>query len=449
MDDLQFSYELATKIAEANGRAYYVGGYVRDKLLGINQNNVDIDIEVHGISVENLENILNTFGEVRMIGKSFGVYGVKDYHVDIALPRKETKLGEKHTDFRIDVDPYIGVEGACSRRDFTINAMMMDVLTNEIIDPCHGQDDLKNRIIRHVNDEKFKEDALRVFRGAQFAARFEFQIDPSTIELCKTIDTSYLSSERIEDELKKALLKADKPSIFFETLREMNQLNVWFPELIKLIDLPQNPVYHPEGDVWNHTMLVLDAAVQYRNLCQNPYYFMMAALCHDLGKIEATEFVKGAYHAYGHEIKGLPIATTFLSRFSKEKQLKRYVLNMMKLHMKPHVLYRNQSKYKTTNKMFDDSVDPQELIYLSNCDNMGKERGQSEAMQFLQARLKHYETIMQKDYVKGQDLINAGLKPDVKFNELLQHAHKLRLAEVDKDSVLKEVLKYAKKMKGK
>ena len=176
---------------------------------------------------------------------------------------------------------------------------------------------------------------------------------------------------------------------------------------------------------------------------------MMAALCHDLGKIEATEFIKGAYHAYGHEIKGLPIATTFLSRFSKEKQLKRYVLNMMKLHMKPHVLFRNQSKYKTTNKMFDDSVAPQELIYLSNCDNMGKERGQSEAMQFLQARLKHYETIMQKDYVKGQDLINAGLKPDVKFNELLQHAHKLRLAEVDKDSVLKEVLKYAKKMKGK
>ena len=315
MDDLTFSYELATKIAEVNGRAYYVGGYVRDKLLGIE--NKDIDIEVHGISFDTLESILQTFGEVLLMGKSFGVYGVKGYHVDIALPRRETKIGEKHTDFRIDVDPYIGLDAACSR-DFTMNAMMMDVLTNEVIDLYHGQEDLNNGILRHVNDDKFKEDALRVYRGAQFASRFEMKLAPDTLKLCSSIDTSYLSSERSEEELKKALLKADKPSIFFETLKEMNQLDTWFKELTQLIDLPQNSVYHPEGDVWNHTMLVLDVAVEYREQCQNLYHFMMAALCHDLGKIEATEFIKGAYHAYGHEIKGLKIATTLLSRFTKE-----------------------------------------------------------------------------------------------------------------------------------
>ena len=144
------------------------------------------------------------------------------------------------------------------------------------------------------------------------------KLAPDTLKLCSSIDTSYLSSERSEEELKKALLKADKPSIFFETLKEMNQLDTWFKELTQLIDLPQNSVYHPEGDVWNHTMLVLDVAVEYREQCQNLYHFMMAALCHDLGKIEATEFIKGAYHAYGHEIKGLKIATTLLSRFTKE-----------------------------------------------------------------------------------------------------------------------------------
>ena len=179
MDDITFSYELASKIAEVNGRAYYVGGYVRDKLLGIE--NKDIDIEVHGISFDTLESILQTFGEVLLMGKSFGVYGVKGYHVDIALPRRETKIGEKHTDFRIDVDPYIGLEAACSRRDFTMNAMMMDVLTNKVIDLYHGQEDLKNGILRHVNDDKFKEDALRVYRGAQFASRFEMKLASDTL----------------------------------------------------------------------------------------------------------------------------------------------------------------------------------------------------------------------------------------------------------------------------
>lgn len=443
MDDHQFAYRLATKIAEAKGRAYYVGGYVRDQLLGTETK--DIDIEVHGISSKQLENILQEFGEILTIGKSFGIYGVKGYHVDIALPRKESKIGEKHTDFRIDVDPYIGIEKACSRRDFTINAIMMDVLNKEIIDPYHGQDDLQNGILRHVNDDKFKEDALRVFRGAQFAARFHMEISAETKVICQSIDTSILSPERIEEELKKALLKADKPSLFFERLKEMDQLDPWFLEFKQLIGLPQNPIYHPEGDVWNHTMLVLDVAASYRQQCENPYYFMMAALCHDLGKIETTQYIKGAYHAYEHEVKGLKIAESFIKRITNEKQLRRYVLNMIELHMKPLVLYRNQSKVKTTNKMFDDSIAPQELIYLSICDNMGKEQKESEAAKFLQARLKHYETIMNQDHVKGNDLIQAGLKPDATFHELLEYAHKLRLAEISKEQALKEVLSYAKK----
>lgn len=444
MNDLQFAYQFAKAIEKVNGRAYYVGGYVRDQLLHID--NKDIDIEVHQISIEQLEHVLQQFGEVIFTGKSFGVYGVKGYHVDIALPRKEVKVGDKHNDFEIQVDPYIGLEKACSRRDFTMNAMMQDILTNEIIDFYHGQEDLQNHRLRHVNDEKFQEDPLRVYRCAQFAARFDMKIASETISLCQGIDTSSLSKERVEEELKKALLKADQPSIFFTSLLQMNQLHTWFPELLKLIDLPQNPIHHPEGDVWNHTMMVLDAGVSYRHRCQNPYYFMMACLCHDLGKIVTTEFVKGAYHAYGHENKGDDIARVFIRRISNEKLLLKYVLNMMKLHMKPHLLYRNQSRYKKTNQMFDASIAPQELIYLSICDNCGKQQEISESSLFLQERLLHYQEWMAKDYIKGKDLMDAGLQPDARFSELLAYAHKLRLSEVSKEQVLKQTLAYAKKL---
>ena len=262
ISDLDMAKKIAEKVDAAGGCAYYVGGYVRDLLLG--NPGKDIDIEIHGISPDELKKILSSVGDLLEYGESFGIFGLRGYSIDIAMPRKEECRGKGHRDFDIFVDPHIGTLGAAKRRDFTINAMMQNVLTGEIVDHFCGREDLSNRIIRHIAPDSFTEDPLRVLRGAQFAARFEFSVAKETIELCRGMDISTLTRERIMGELEKALIKAEKPSIFFEVLRKMNQLSVWFPELEALIGVEQNKKYHSEGDVWVHTMMVLDVATKYK-----------------------------------------------------------------------------------------------------------------------------------------------------------------------------------------
>ena len=231
---------IAEKVKAAGGRTFYVGGFVRDKQLGID--NKDVDIEVHGIEPESLWQILNETGEPAAFGQSFGIFSLKGEDIDIAMPRRERALASAdgvrgHRDFDVEVDPFIGTYEAARRRDFTINALMEDVLTSEMIDHFGGMDDLREKVMRHIDPETFVEDPLRVLRAAQFAARFGFSVAPETVELCRGIDLSALSRERVEEEMKKALLKADKPSIFFEVLREMDQLDCWFPELKQMIGI--------------------------------------------------------------------------------------------------------------------------------------------------------------------------------------------------------------------
>jgi len=441
----QIELKIAELVKAAGGRVFYVGGFVRDKILGIE--NKDIDIEVHGISPEKLLDILSSLGHARMFGESFGVYSLDGYDIDIAMPRKEHATGRGHRDFEVSVDPFIGVINAARRRDFTVNALMEDVLTGEIIDSFGGISDLNNKILRHVDNESFSEDPLRVLRGAQFASRFQFAIHPSTLALCKSIDISTLSKERIEGELKKALLKGTKPSIFFNSLKEMGQLHTWFPELEKLIGLKQDKIYHPEGDVWTHTMEVIDRGAGYRDKVSNPYAFMLLCLTHDLGKIITTETIGERIHAYEHETKGLPIIEEFLHRITNEKEVISYVKNMVPLHMKPNMVAYSKSAVKTTNKMFDDAVSAKDLIYFSMSDKpvmSGADPFTGDSA-FLFERLKKYEDTMAKPFVNGQDLINAGLTPSEYFSEALSYAHKLRLAGIDKDNALKQTLSYARK----
>ena len=214
MTDLELARELALRVMAEGGTAYFVGGYVRDLLLG--RENKDIDIEVHGIPVHTLEDILDSLGERLTVGASFGIMGLRHYELDIALPRSETATGRGHKDFTVFVDPFIGEEKAARRRDFTMNALMQDVLTGEILDFFGGREDMKRGIIRHVDDGSFAEDPLRALRAAQFAARFGFTVAEETVELSAKMDLAALPGERIMGELEKALLKADRPSIFFE-----------------------------------------------------------------------------------------------------------------------------------------------------------------------------------------------------------------------------------------
>ena len=443
--------DIARRIAEyvdkAGGRTYYVGGFVRDRLLGIE--NKDVDIEVHGIEPDRLFAILEKIGEPITFGKSFGVYALRGETIDIAMPRRERAIGRGHRDFEVDVDPFIGTEAAARRRDFTINSIMEDVLMGEIANHFGGRRDLEAGIIRHIDSGTFVEDPLRVLRAAQFAARFEFSIAPETIELCRSIDISTLSKERVEEELKKALLKADKPSIFFEVLREMNQLDVWFPELKSLIGLEQDPIYHPEGDVWIHTMEVIDRAARYRDKVSDSFNYMLLALTHDLGKIVTTSEKGGRIHAYEHETEGIPLVEAFVCRITNEKDVLEYVRNMVPLHMRPNVAAYSKPALKSTNRMFDAAIAPEDLIWFAMADKpvmSGTEKFSGDS-EFLFERLRAYEETMAAPYVMGRDLIDAGLEPGEYFTEILAYAHKLRLAGIDKDTAMKQVLAYARKLK--
>lgn len=446
--------EIARAVDAAGGKAYYIGGFVRDKLMTVSGSSPsadvlgkDVDIEVHGVQAEDLRAMLEQFGEVITIGKSFGVYAVRGYDIDIAIPRKEKNTGRGHRDFEIYTDPFLGEEAAARRRDFTINALMQNVLTGEIVDCFGGREDLKNGVIRHIDSDSFVEDPLRVLRAAQFSSRFEFKVADETMDLCRQIDLSALPKERVTAELKKALCKGRKPSLFFEVLREMDQLDCWFPELVSLIGLEQDPIFHPEGDVWTHVMASLDKGVSYRDRAEESFRFMLVPLVHDLGKIETTEEVNGRIHAYNHEKVGLPIVSRFLHRLTNDAGLIRYVMNMTELHMRPNTVAYAKSSIKKTNRLFDEAVSPYELILFSTID-MFSERYEGERkdnLEFLLDRLEIYKEYMSRPYVTGKDLIDAGLSPGENFKEILGYAHKLRLAGVPKDEALKQALAYARK----
>lgn len=454
MDNYSMAIQIAKKVKEVGGIAYFVGRYVRDSILDIP--NKDIDIEIHGIKPEILKNILSELGDIQTIGNAFGIYNLKGYDLDIALPRKERCIGTGHKDFEVYVDPYIGTHAAARRRDFTINALMKNILTGEIVDEFNGLNDLKNHIIRHVDSSTFREDSLRVLRACQFAARFNFKIASETINLCKTMDLSTMPKERIAGELSKALLKAKKPSVFFNSLYECEQTK-WFKEVYTLKGIKQDSEYHPEGDVYMHTMSVLDqAGGLFPTGIDNPdryLPFMLSALCHDFGKVNTTEInSKGRLCALNHEITGIPIANDFLGRIYNNKGFIKYVDNMIKYHMKAHSCFNNRSKTKTTNLMFDKLLYPKDFILLVYADSTGHDLDNLDNRQFnmflekamtesgfLTDRYLDYGKRISESHITAEDLINIGLKPSPLFKIILDKAWDMHLKGIKKEHVLKQV----------
>lgn len=454
MDNYSMAIQIAKKVKEVGGIAYFVGGYVRDSILDIP--NKDIDIEIHGIKPEILKNILSELGDIQTIGNAFGIYNLKGYDLDIALPRKERCIGTGHKDFEVYVDPYIGTHAAARRRDFTINALMKNILTGEIVDEFNGLNDLKNHIIRHVDSSTFREDSLRVLRACQFAARFNFKIASETINLCKTMDLSTLPKERIAGELSKALLKAKKPSVFFNSLYECEQTK-WFKEVYALKGIKQDSEYHPEGDVYMHTMSVLDQAGElFPTGIDNPdryLPFMLSALCHDFGKVNTTEInSKGRLCALNHEITGIPIANDFLGRIYNNKGFIKYVDNMIKYHMKAHSCFNNKSRARTTNLMFDKLLYPKDFILLVYADSTGHDLDNLDNRQFnmflekamtesgfLTDRYLDYGKRISEPHITAEDLINIGLKPSPLFKIILDKAWDMHLKGIKKEHVLKQV----------
>ena len=366
---------LASKVKEKGGRAFYVGGYVRDLLLNIP--NKDIDIEVHGIAEKDLVAILNEIGEVDYYGRSFGIYALRHEDIEVALPRSEKVLGTGHRDFEISVNPDMGYKNAALRRDFTINALMMDVLSHEILDYFNGTDDLNKGIIRHVNDVSFVEDPLRVYRAAQFASRFGFKIDERTVELCKGIDTFVLSRERIEEELKKALLKAERAEIFFECLKEMNQKDVWFKGVNNLSCLMKYESNRINAD--------------------NKYYFMVLLLALDNG-------------------------LDFIEAFSNNRELKAYVKRYYELYE----LINNRTLF--TERYLKDSFD--DFVYILSADEKVKVNSYLENIDKIKLNL-----------VSGDELLRRNIKPGENFGRALIDINRLVIEGMNKEKAIGVILK--------
>jgi tRNA nucleotidyltransferase (CCA-adding enzyme) len=339
--------DLSRAIRDAGGRALLVGGCVRDMLM--NTLPKDWDLEVYQLAPTKLREILDQYGLVSVVGESFTVYKV-GHDFDVSLPRRERKVGRGHRAFVIDGDPSMSIADATRRRDFTINAILQDPLTGEIIDPYSGRTDLDRGVLRVVAADTFAEDSLRVLRAAQFAARFELSVDDQTVALCRQIDVTDLPAERVWGEIEKLLLEARRPSIGFEWLNRFGVLEILFSELASLKGVPQDPEWHPEGDVFVHTLLTIDRA---RELIDDlPYSrkitVMLAALAHDFGKKPTTEFLEGRWRSRGHEEAGVEPTESFLNRLNIHSfdgyDVRRQIIALVREHLKPGEFYKKRQE---------------------------------------------------------------------------------------------------------
>jgi tRNA nucleotidyltransferase (CCA-adding enzyme) len=337
--------ELVTPLVEAiareadrlGGRALIVGGWVRDRLLG--RVSKDIDLEIFGIQPDQLRALLTRFGPVNAVGESFTVYKVGG--IDVSLPRRDSKTGEGHRGFTVEGDPAMSVEDAARRRDFTINAIAFDPLTGEYLDPFNGREDLRTRTLRAVDPQTFAEDSLRVLRAVQFAARFDCTLESGTRALCERIPLDDLPAERVWGELEKLLLQAQRPSAGLTLALDLGVIRRLFPELEALVGCPQEPEWHPEGDVWIHTLMVVDEArTRIGDLEHAPKVtVMLGALCHDVGKPPTTAFIDGRIRSMDHEQAGVMPAARLLDRLNVYTldgyDVRSQVLGIVAHHLKP------------------------------------------------------------------------------------------------------------------
>ncbi len=421
--------EIALACKEAGGRALLVGGWVRDRLRG--EDSKDWDYEVYGLTLDTLEEVLSTFGEVIHIGRAFGVLRVKGLELDISLPRRDSKTGRGHRGFVVDLDPTLDIRTASRRRDLTINAISYDPLTEELLDPFDGIEDLRAGRLRAVDPDTFAEDSLRALRVAQFSARLEMQPDAALLELCASLDLTDLPGERIQQELDKLLLRSERPSIGFEFLRSTGLLRL-FPEAEALVGVPQDAEWHPEGDVWVHTMMVLDEAAALRSGDGfRDRALMLGALCHDFGKATTTVTDEaGRIRSPGHEEAGVEPARAFLDRLRYGHDLMDAVEAITRHHLAPAMLFYGKATdrgyRRLARRLAALGVDARLLYISARADHFGRTTADALAREFPEG--DHFLERMEAlsiardapgDVVQGRDLIARGFEPGPSFGVML------------------------------
>jgi tRNA nucleotidyltransferase (CCA-adding enzyme) len=433
--------ELALLLREvpALGRAYLVGGCVRDALLGIAHK--DFDLEVYGVGYETLARELSSRGRVDLVGKSFGVIKFSSWdggQWDFSLPRRDSKMAAGHKGFTVEFDPDINPKDAASRRDFTINALMFDPRTGEYLDFFGGREDLAQRIMRHTSPA-FVEDPLRVLRGMQFAARFDLAAAPETVKLCRSIVDTFpeLAVERVGMEWFKWAGTSKRPSAGLRFLKDTGWLK-HFPEIAALDGTPQDPSWHPEGDVFVHTCHCCDA------LAELPEWraademtrrvLMFAVLAHDFAKPQTTHEAlrEGQMRIVspGHEDQGGPVAEAFLTRINSPNEIKERVVPLVMHHL-AHLQHSSaRSIRRLANALKPATI--AELCLVMIADQFGrppKPRIVHEGVNELRAKAEELRLrdSAPKPLLLGRHLIARGLRPGARFGTLLDEAFEAQL----------------------
>lgn len=430
--------EIATLVRETGGRALMVGGAVRDLLLG-EAHVKDVDLEVFGIAPDKLQEVIGKKFAFDACGLSFGVLKIKHLDIDVSLPRRESKRGVGHKGFLIDSDPNLSIAEAASRRDFTINAMYYDPLNEVVEDPYGGLADLQNRVLRHVSP-KFVEDPLRVLRGMQFVARLDLTPAPETIEICRTVTIEDLPPERLFEEWAKLLTKGVAISRGLDFLRAVGWVR-YFPELQALIGCEQDPQWHPEGDVWNHTCLCLDAFARKRVDKNEDLIVGLAVLCHDFGKPATTRFERGHIRSLGHDTAGEEPTLSFLRRLTNEERILREVPPLVVHHMQPFSLWKAKAGDAAIRRLALKVGRIDRLIRVAHADDEGRPpecRGGTsvgEDLAWLEATTERLRIAAEapKPILMGRDLIALGYKPSPQFKTWLDSCFEAQLDGVFSD----------------
>jgi len=424
---------IAQRIRDEGGRALIVGGWVRDRVMG--RPSKDLDLEIYGVPADRLKVVLGAFGNVNTVGESFTVYKVAG--VDVSLPRRESRTGRGHRGFEVVGDPNLSFTEAARRRDFTVNAIAWDPLTTEYIDPFNGRDDITAKRLRAVDLTTFGEDSLRVLRAVQFAARFEFALDPATRDLCRQIALDDLPSERIWMEIEKLLLQAPRPSTGFTLALDLGVINRLFPEIHALVGCEQEPEWHPEGDVWVHTLMVIDQARSRIDDLDHPRQIvvMLGAVCHDLGKPPTTAFIDGRIRSIDHEQAGVAPATAVLDRLNIHTidgyDVRKQVLGIVAHHLKPGMF--RQSPTPVSDGAFRrlaEKVDLEMLARVAKSDCLGRVGlFDCSAMDWFLERARDLgvQHAPPEPIVKGRHLLALGLSPGPRIGVILRQIYERQL----------------------
>jgi tRNA nucleotidyltransferase (CCA-adding enzyme) len=429
--------DLALAVAQAararGGRALVVGGFVRDRLLG--RPSKDLDLEVFGVPETDLPSMLGTIGRVEPVGRAFPVYKLGP--IDVALPRRESKSGRGHTAFTVEGDPSMSFAEAARRRDFTMNAISWDPLTDEYVDPCGGRGDLEQRRLRVVDPATFGDDSLRVLRALQFAARFEATLDDQAAAICRAIPLDDLPAERLWGEFEKLLLVAARPSIGFALARTLGVVEQILPEMVPLYDCPQDAEWHPEGDVWTHTLMVIDEARHRNGDLDRPRLavIMLSAVCHDLGKPATTAMIDGRWRSPGHEAAGVEPATRLLARFNVHSldgfDVRGQVLAITAEHLRPSAFHKAKDTVRDgAFRRLAARVDLELLVRFGRADCHGRTGAfDCSAMDWFleRARALGVEHEAPKPMLLGRHLLALGVPPGPRMGEILRAVYERQL----------------------